>query len=122
MTAVLLDQGLPRSAVAGLRTQGWEIAHVGELDMSRASDQEILEYARQNGKTVVTLDADFHALLAVQVQKTPSVVRIRIEGLTGKDLVSLLQRIWPTIDPAVSQGALVTITENRIRIRNLPIG
>ena len=122
MTAILLDQGLPRSTAALLRVQGWNISHVGEIGMSKASDADILQFARQEGKVIVTLDADFHALLAIQAQKKPSVIRIRIEGLGGEDLAELLERVWSTIDVAVSQGAVVTITKNRIRVRNLPIG
>jgi predicted nuclease of predicted toxin-antitoxin system len=33
--------------------------------MSQSSDRSILDFARAQGRTVVTLDADFHALLAV---------------------------------------------------------
>ncbi len=60
---LLLDQGLPRSACARLREFGHEVVHVGDVGMSRASDADILAVARSTGSTVVTLDADFHALL-----------------------------------------------------------
>ena len=39
MTRVLLDQGLPRSAVASLRQAGWDVVHVYDLDMSQATDR-----------------------------------------------------------------------------------
>jgi predicted nuclease of predicted toxin-antitoxin system len=41
--------------------------HVGVLGMARA---EIVTFARDNGATIVTLDADFHALLATSRGKT----------------------------------------------------
>ena len=34
-----------------------------KIGMAEAEDQEILAYASQNGWVIVTLDADFHALL-----------------------------------------------------------
>jgi predicted nuclease of predicted toxin-antitoxin system len=68
------------------------------------------------------LDADFHALLAVSGESTPSVVRIRQEGLSGINLARLLLRIWPDIADLVALGAVASITEQRIRIRRLPIG
>jgi len=67
----LLDQGLPRGAAARLREAGWEVDHVGELGMARASDAEILEEARRRNAFVVTLDADFHSLMALSGADRP---------------------------------------------------
>ena len=121
MTRILLDQGLSRSAVESLRQAGWDVVHVYDLDMSQATDCRILDYARLEGRIVVTLDADFHALLAVANESSPSVIRLRREGLRGPDLAKLLVSIWPMIETQVSEGALVTVTEKAIRIRRLPI-
>ena len=62
MIRVLPDQGLPRSAAPLLRAQEWDAAHVAELGMSQAPDIDILQFAYDHRRTVVTLDADFHAL------------------------------------------------------------
>lgn len=121
MTRVLLDQGLPRSTAKLLSAAGWDAAHVADIGLSRAEDSRILERARQEARTCVTLDADFHALLATSEAKSPSVVRIRREGLNGKAICDLLLKIWPRIDSAVNEGALVTITEGSVRVRALPI-
>ena len=80
---ILLDQGLPRDAAEQLRAAGVECTHVGEIGMSAASDTDILEYARDAGRIIVTLDADFHAILVVSGMSNPSVIRIRIEGTEG---------------------------------------
>jgi len=60
---LLLDQGLPRSTVVFLKNEGIEALHVGEVGMASASDPQIFEFARHRSRVVVTLDADFHALL-----------------------------------------------------------
>ena len=52
---------------------------------------------------------------------SPSVIRIRIEGLRGPELAALVERCWPHIEESVERGALVSITPKAIRIRNLPI-
>ena len=65
MTKVLLDQGLPRSSVIWLRQAGWDAVHVYEMGLSRARDKDILNYARAERRTCITLDADFHAIVAV---------------------------------------------------------
>jgi hypothetical protein len=60
---LLLDQGLPRSAAMLLREGGIDTLHVGEIGLAAATDNEILQRGRQEERVVVTLDADFHALL-----------------------------------------------------------
>lgn len=121
MIKLLLDQGLPRTTVSKLKDAGWDTIHTQDVGLERAADSNILEYARDQGRTIVTLDADFHALLAVKNELSPSVVRIRQEGLTGSELAKLLLRIWPRIEPSISAGAMVTITHTAVRIRHLPI-
>ena len=80
MIKMLLDQGLPRTAASLLRERGWDAQHVSERGMSRAEDSVIIDLARLEQRMVVTLDADFHALLAVSGAIGPSVLRIRMEG------------------------------------------
>ncbi|MDP2647273.1 MAG: DUF5615 family PIN-like protein [Desulfobacterales bacterium] len=121
MNRVLLDQGLPRTAAKILRETGWDALHTGDIGFSQAADQEILTYARLESRVVITLDADFHAILAVQNEKSPSVVRIRREGLKGPELANLIETIWPKIREQLESGAMVTVTRQSIRIRNIPI-
>jgi predicted nuclease of predicted toxin-antitoxin system len=87
---LLLDQGLPVSAAALLRDVDIDTIHVGEIGMSEAEDADIIQQARDEGRIIVTLDADFHALLALNVATTPSVIRIRIERLRAQALTDLL--------------------------------
>jgi predicted nuclease of predicted toxin-antitoxin system len=117
----LLDQGLPRGAAARLREAGWEVDHVGELGMARASDAEILLEARQRAAFVVTLDADFHSLLALSGADRPSVLRLRMQGLDGATLVPLLISLFPEVAAALSRGALITFDGSSLRIRHLPL-
>ena len=122
MIRILLDQGLPRSAAAALQEAGWDVEHVSDLGMSRSSDRSrsILDFARAQGRTVVTLDADFHALLAVANEPGPSVIRIRQEGLKGREVAALLLAIWSRIETQLQRSAMVTVTEKTIRVRPPP--
>ena len=120
MIRILLDQGLPRTACSHLQKQGWDVLHTGDIGLSKAKDNEILQHARDNNRVIITLDSDFHAYLAVTNAASPSVIRIRIEGLNGEALAELLQNVWPRITQDLQQGAMVTITEKAIRIHSLP--
>lgn len=121
MKRLLLDQGLPRSTGALLEQVGWDVVHVSEIGMSRADDIEILQRARVEHRICVTLDADFHALLATSGERSPSVIRVRKEGLDANALAALLQSVWANIEGALDIGAMVTVTDRSIRVRRLPI-
>ena len=119
---LLLDQGLPRSTVCRLGAMGVVAEHVGDLGLARAADAHILDVARERRAVVVTLDADFHALLATSGATSPSVLRVRIEGLNGEKLAVLLLRVLAVAATEIEAGAVVSITRDRIRVRMLPIG
>jgi predicted nuclease of predicted toxin-antitoxin system len=118
---LLLDQGLPRSTVRRLQSAGIEASHVGDRGLATASDSRILELALQEDMVVVTLDADFHALLALSGATKPSVIRIRIEGLRADGLYHLLANVVKVCSNDLVKGAMVSVTQNRIRIKRLPI-
>ena len=119
---LLLDQGLPRTTVKHLANAGIVAEHVGDLGMARVADDVILGAARQRGAVVVTLDADFHQTLATSRATSPSVVRIRIEGLKGDQLAAILTQVIATASAELAAGAVVSVTPGRIRVRALPIG
>jgi predicted nuclease of predicted toxin-antitoxin system len=119
---LLLDQGLPRSTVMHLARAGIVAEHVGDLGLAKASDNVILDAARQRQAMVVTLDADFRQTLAATRATSPSVVRIRIEGLKGDQLAAILAKVIGTASTELAAGAVVSVTPARIRVRSLPIG
>ena len=88
---------------------------------AESTDLASLDFARAQGRTVLTLDADFHALLAVGNESGPSVIRVRQEGLKGEKLAAPLLANWPRIEARIQRGAMVTITDKTIRLRGLPL-
>jgi predicted nuclease of predicted toxin-antitoxin system len=118
---LLLDQGLPRSAVTWLEEAGIDTVHVAEIGWSAADDTDILQRARDDERVVVTLDADFHALLALSAATSPSVIRIRIERLRAQALTNLLLRVIERLAEDLEQGIVVTVEPSRIRLRRLPL-
>jgi len=118
---LLLDQGLPRSAAKCLREAGIDTIHVGEIGCSEAEDADILQRGRDEGRIVITLDADFHAILALSQAATPSVILVRIEGLYGKKAAELIQAVLARCTDDLKQGAMITVQPGRIRIRRLPL-
>ena len=121
MNGLILDQGLPLSLASLLRQRGLNATHVGEIDMSAASDEAIVAYARAKGLIIVTLDADFHALLAVSGALAPSVIRVRVQGLKARDACSFIQTVVDQVRNDLEAGALVSVNSRMIRVKRLPI-
>ncbi len=117
----LLDQGVPRSMATLLRQQGMDVVHTGEIGMAEAEDVEILRRAAEERRVVVTLDADFHAHLALSEASHPSVIRVRIEGLRAQEFADLLRTVISQCRDDLEAGAMVSVQEHQIRIRRLPV-
>ncbi len=119
---LVLDQGVPRDAAGRLRDHGYECIHVGEIGMSAADDDEILEFALGKNAVVVTLDADFHAILAVSRAAGPSVIRIRIQGLRAMEIAECVRLVCTRFGDELSTGLLVTVKSRKTTCHCLPIG
>lgn len=118
---LLLDQGLPRSAAALLREAGIDAVHTGEIGYATAEDAAILELAEQDERIVVTLDADFHMLLALSGASSPSVIRIRIERLRAESVADLILNILHNWSDELAAGCALTVQSRGIRFRRLPL-
>jgi predicted nuclease of predicted toxin-antitoxin system len=120
--ATVLDQGIPRDAARRLRDLGYECLHVGEVGMSTATDEEILMFALGRNAVVVTLDSDFHAILAVSGALRPSVIRIRLQGLGSSEIVEWVRFVYEHFERELEGGSLVTVKARKTTCHTLPIG
>ena len=117
----LLDQGIPRSTVDWLRRNAHDAIHVSDIGLAMADDAVILERGRLESCVVVTLDADFHALLALSGDPAPSTIRFRIEGLSAKDIAARLEEVIAQLGQELLDGAVVSVGERGMRSRLLPL-
>jgi len=63
---LLLDQGGSRVQRRwSLPRSGIDAVHAGDIGMAEAADEELLARAREDERIVVSLEADFHALLVL---------------------------------------------------------
>ncbi|MCC6682121.1 MAG: DUF5615 family PIN-like protein [Phycisphaeraceae bacterium] len=118
---LLLDEGLPHPAADALRRLGFDAVHVRDVGLEASNDAQLVAAAASNQWVIVTLDSDFHAIVAVSGAGLPSVIRIRIEGLRWEPLAKLLARVIQDHRGAIEHGALVSIHQSHVRIRRLPI-
>ena len=56
---LLLDMNIPRKYTNLLKDKGFDVLHWSEIGEPRASDCQIMAYAREHDYIVVTYDLDF---------------------------------------------------------------
>jgi predicted nuclease of predicted toxin-antitoxin system len=119
---LLLDANLSPRITNTLRAVGHEVVHVTDVGLVTASDRTILEHALADARVVVTADSDFPMLLALSGAALPSVVLLRgVAELSPDEHAQLLAANLPTVREDLERGAVVTLTPDRIRVRDLPI-
>jgi len=66
-----------------------DVRHVGEIGLGSASDWSIFAKAIKSASIIVTLDGDFHSLVAVSGNHTLSVIRLHAVRIVarGKSVV-----------------------------------
>ena len=116
---LLLDQGLPRDAATQLRDIGLLCTHVGEIGMHAAADPEILDWAMRNVMVVVTLDADFHTILAITNATSPSVIRVRLQGLNAAEIVNVVRSVLDRYTEELEAGCMITVKARKTTCRML---
>ena len=110
----------PKS-VDALRRQGWNIVRVSELLPVNASDQEVMEFARQEGRVVITQDLDFSAVLALGGHNLPSLITLRLSVSDPDTVTAKLQEVVSQLEEKLQEGSVVTIEDVAVRVRALPI-
>lgn len=105
-----------------LREAGHDAAHVTEVGLGNTDDAETLDAAADGARAIVTADTDFGALLAARGSSSPSVVMLRSsDHLTPDERAGLLVTVLVRVGDELEQGAIASVTTERVRLRNLPV-
>ena len=118
---LLVDMNLSPDWVAVFTQQGWDAVHWSTVGDPRAIDEEVLQWAKTNGRIVFTHDLDLSTLLALTHASGPSVIQVRTQDTSPLHLGELVVRALREYERHLVQGALVTVVEARHRMRILPI-
>lgn len=119
---IVVDMNLSPSWVPVLRQAGHQVLHWREAGEPDAPDRLIMEWARIHGYIVFTHDLDFGAILAASQGLAPSVIQIRIQDVTPQTCSGILLDALARFQGYLEKGSLVTVDENRARVRVLPLG
>ncbi|MBU6228698.1 MAG: DUF5615 family PIN-like protein [Synechococcales bacterium] len=118
---LLADVHISPLTVEALRSQGYDIVHTIDVLPATASDAEILELARVEGKVVLTQDLDFSMLVALSNYGLPSLITLRLSSAKPDVVAQRLLDVLPTMEIELTEGAAITISDDSVRVRKLPI-
>ena len=117
----LADMNLSPQTVHALQTDGIDIIRVSEVLAATTKDIDILVYARQEKRVIITQDLDFSTLVAIGGYAEPSLVTLRLVTSDPITVTQLLRRIRPQVATVLQEGSAITVDERTVRIRSLPI-
>lgn len=118
---LLADVHISPKTVADLQKQGYEIMRSSEVLPANAPDINILEFARTENWVVLTQDLDFSMLVALSRYSQPSLITLRLSSAKPDIVTQKLLDVLPQIEEALQEGSAITIQDESIRIRKLPV-
>ncbi len=117
----LANMGISPVTVAFLRSLGYEAVHLHELGLDRLSDTDILTRASREGQILLTSDLGFGDLLAHSGAGLPSVIIFRLSDMRPASVNALLELALRQFGDELAVGAVLSVTDRRVRVRRLPI-
>jgi predicted nuclease of predicted toxin-antitoxin system len=118
---ILIDVNLSPTWVDVLKRHSVESLHWTSIGDARATDAEILVWARDNGYVVFTHDLDFTTILALTKASGPSTIQVRTQDVTPSNLERVVVATLGEHRVAIETGAIVVVDEMRSRVRILPL-
>jgi len=119
---LLIDNALSPVVASRLRQIGHDVVHARDVGMQEADDETLLLLAEKEERVIVSADTDFGALLALRRMPKPSFVLLRrTVGNRPEQVADILEGLLPRVSADLAKGAVVTVTDDRIRIRALPV-
>lgn len=118
---ILIDMNLSPLWVEAFEEHSHEAAHWSRVGDPRATDPDILEWARREGYVVFTHDLDFTRLLALTQAEGPSVIQLRSQLVLPGEIGHLVFAALRQHGELLARGALVVIDAATSRARILPI-
>jgi len=112
----LVDVCIGKKLALWLKEQGNDVCEVRDLS-ARMSDNEILQWAYKERRIIITADKDF-GTLAVLLKQPHSGI-IRLPDVPAIKRQSLMKEILSKHEKDLEDGAIITVSERRIRIRRV---
>ena len=92
-----------------------------ERDLQRLTDDEVVEIAIGEERIILTHDLDFSRIVALSAAERPSVISFRLNNMRGQNVIAYLKEVIDHFADNLESGALISVQEDAIRVRRLPV-
>lgn len=116
---LVIDMNLSIDWVAALQEQGVAAVHWSSVGSEDAADETIMDWARANQAIVLTRDLDFGIALTRQALIDPSVIQLRCDQVRLERHAPLVGQVLTEHAVHLDAGAIVTLDNERVRVRIL---
>jgi predicted nuclease of predicted toxin-antitoxin system len=117
MIRFLIDEDMPRSTAAALRSIGFECYNVRDIGLRGADDQVIFEWAQKENCVILTEDLGFSNTLRFPLGSHKGIVIVRYPGeMSTETMNKILIDTLPPIQEELANN-LTIIESEKIRIR-----
>lgn len=117
----LLDMGLAQSTARFLRQQGYDALHLRDQDLQRLDDAIIIAKAVAETRIILTHDLDFGRFIALGRYQVPSVITFRMSDMRACQVDLRLAKVLSRFAAELLDGAMISVTDQSIRVRQLPV-
>ena len=119
--AILIDMNLSPHWVGWFEDHGWPALHWSAVGDPRATDREILAWARENHRVLFTHDLDVGAVLASSSANSPSVIQLRAKDVTPAAAGGLILGALVSLENDFARAPWSRSTKMVDRCRILPL-
>ena len=118
---LLADLHISPRTVEFLVSLGHDIVRINSILPVTSPDELIVARAIEEQRTILTQDLDFSALIALTGETLPSLITLRLSSSRIEYVNAVLQKVLPALEQDVGIGMLITVEDERVRRRPLPI-
>jgi predicted nuclease of predicted toxin-antitoxin system len=105
-----------------LNGAGHNAIHLSEEGLHTLEDYLIVEKAAMENRIILTADMDFGQILAFTRSDSVSIIQFRLFNLAPPNIISKLELALDKFANHLGAGsAIITIHENKIRFKKLPL-
>jgi len=115
----LADHDVYKLTIEYLREWGHDVITIKELGMSRASDEDLLNKARETNRLLITRDKDFGGLLFLKEKIATGVIFLRGNPRTFAEVHQELQRLLKEHSEGELKYSFCVVESGRHQIRRL---
>lgn len=116
---ILADQDVYKLTIDKLKEWGHDVVTAKELGMQRASDEDLLNAAREDNRLLITRDKDFGALIFLREEVSTGIILLRVVPKTIEKVHRELQKLMQEHSERELNCSFCVVEPHRYRIRHL---